>query len=533
MSKRLKNFLITLILTISFGAFADPILDYQNPKDIFSVANLYDWKYLLHYENNKSIMVDRSFFLSPNGMNNPSDELEKTIQEYIKPTFTGENDVICRFPARVSFIKKHFNLPKRKNEPKCSAYKEYRKKVKADDVFVVFAGENNTAPSSMMGHLFLKLSGNVNGITREHSFSFLATFEQNVSVLTYAKMLLNIIDGYYMLSPYQSSVDTYIYGEKRSLWEFKLILNDEEKEKLLQHLWELKEKKLTYDFITHNCGNATIKLLEIANTNIIEDSTKPWTTPTEHLKKLIDNNRVKNISLLPSEDYKKKIKKTGEIKDITDTYPSSKISLGYQHNLNNYITLNFRPVYMDISEPNHLYYDDLETRLFSFDFKYGLKEKNIILDKIDILKMKSIIDFLTDYTYSKDFKISFENKLGEEKTHIRPVVEFGMGTGISILNNTKMYVLPKVGYRYDHFHNLYLTPEIGVISNIGKKSKTIISYEHYIDFKENNRGYNKKISTSFVYKLNKIYSLELNFNRYFETKNKNSNEFWIRAGISF
>ena len=232
------SFAFFILIITSFGCFAQSIKDYQNQDDVFLLSQTEEWKNLLHYDGKNSVIEDVNFFLSSKGRYNPESELLKTIEYYLnQKQEDGDNTVSCRFPARVSFIKKHFNLPKRKNEPKCSAYKEYRKKVKADDVFVVFAGENNTAPSSMMGHLFLKLSGNVNGITREHSFSFLATFEQNVSVLTYAKMLLNIIDGYYMLSPYQSSVDTYIYGEKRSLWEFKLILNDEEKEKLLQHLW--------------------------------------------------------------------------------------------------------------------------------------------------------------------------------------------------------------------------------------------------------------------------------------------------------
>lgn len=525
----MKKLLINITLVISFGAFASPILDYQNPKDILSISNLDEWKYLLHYEDDKSIVVDNSFFLSSNGMNNPSDELEKTIQEYIKPTFTNENDVICRFPARISFINKHFNLPKRKNIPKCAGYKEYRKKVAADDVFIVFAGENNSSPSSMMGHLFLKLSGNIDGIQREHSLSFFAAFQQNMSIWNYIQVLLNNIDGYYILSPYNKKMDEYLEAEKRPIWEFKLNISKEEKELLLQHLWELKEKQIIYDFITHNCGDATIKLLYPRPTK----SKKIWMTPIEHLKLLLNDNKISEINLIPSEEYKHKMEKFNEVKDITDISNSSKFSVGYQHNAKNYITLDFRPVYLDLTDVNNLYFDDLETRFLSFGLKYNLDRNKILLDRFDILKMTSIIDLVPDYIFSKHFKFSFENDYGEEKTHIRPTAEFGLGSAISFGKMIRLYFLPKIGYRYNKVHNFYILPEVGTIIKPAKNWKGIVSYEKYINSNRNNRGYNEKISGSITYKISKDYDITFGIGRYFDTTKNNSYDIWIKTGITF
>ena len=522
-----------LLLLISSGSFAKSIKDYQNPEDVFSVSTQEEWLHLLHYNDKKSVVVDKTFFLSQDGIKNPKNEMDAFIKEYIHPTYTGEEDIVCRFPARVNFIKKHFNLPNRKQTTDCIGYYEFREKVSAEKIYIVFAGENNVSPSSMMGHLFLKLSGKINGITREHAFGFLATFEEQTTVVTYSKILLNIIDGYYMLSPYDTKVLEYTEKEQRPLWEFELKLSEAEKEKLLQHLWELKNKQITYDFIAHNCGNAAIKVLQVAKNDIVNEDKKFWTTPIEYVNKIISDNKVEKINLLPSSDYLKKIKHFNSVKDITNIKLSSKISIGFQHNTNNYLTLNFRPVYLDLSEPNSLYYDDLETKLFSFELKYNLKNNRLIVDKIDILKMTSIIDFTTDFVFSKHFKLSFENDFNEPKTKLRPIVEFGTGIGIPISENIKGYVLPKLGYRYNNIHNLYLNPEVGVIWSTSDKSKMVSSFENYINTKKNNRGYDKKISTSFVYQLNKTYSLELNVNRYFDTENNNINEIWLKTGLLF
>lgn len=534
MSKIVKYlYCLFLSIIISSGSFAQSVKDYQNPEDIFSVSQETDWLNFLHFYGKKSIVVDDAFFLNPDGKNNPENELGALIQEYLHPTYINEEDVVCRFPARINFIKKHFNLPQRKNKTNCVGYNEFRKKVSAQNIYMVFAGENNTSPSSMMGHLFLKLSGSVDGITREHAFSFLATFEEQTSLITYSKILLNIIDGYYMLSPYNQKALEYTEKEQRPLWEIELKLSESEKETLLQHMWELKNKQITYDFISHNCGNATIKILQIAKPGIISKDDKLWTTPLEYVGKVISDNKVEHINLLPSSDYLKKMEHFNSVKNISKANPSSKISIGFQHNRDNYLTLTFRPVYLDLSEPNTLYYDDLETKLFSFELKYNLKNNRVILDKIDVLKMTSIIDFSVDSVLSKHFKLSLENNFDEKKTNLHPTIEFGMGIGIPITQNIQAYILPKLGYRYNDIHNFYLNPEIGSIFTPKDKFKSIISFENYLNTKENNRGYGKKIATSFVYQLNQPYSLELNLNRYFDTDTKNINEIWLKTGFSF
>ena len=492
-----------------------------------------NWLNLLHYENGKSVVNDSSFFLTPNGRTNPKEELDALIKEYLEPSLTNEEDITCRFPARVEFIKTYFDLPKRNKDIACEEYLEFRRKVTAQDIFLVFTAESNTSPSSMMGHLFLKFSGPLDNVTREHAFSFFATFEEKYSFVTYSKILINKIDGYYILSPYNQKITEYTKDEQRPLWEFKLNLSDTEKEKLLKHLWELKEKQITYNFISHNCGNATINVLKVAKPDIIKKETKFWTTPIEFVNKIINDNQIKEINLIPSADYQKKIDSFQTIKDITDIPPSSKLSLGFQHNIDNYLILSFRPVYLDLSDPNNLYYDDLETKLFSLELKYNTEEDKLLIDKVDILKLTSIIDFSVNSALSKHFKLSLENNFNEKGTHLKPTIEFGLGLGIALTKKIRIYILPKAGYRYNKIHNIYLNPELGLILTPIERLKILAYFENYLDIKESNRGYDKKLASTFAYQLNKNYSLELNINRYFNTTEKDINEIGMKASISF
>lgn len=518
------------IICFFVSSVAGASFDYQATEDIEYAADLDEWQYLLHYNAGKSLITDESFFISKTGKNNPQEELKLTIQEYLTPSFMEEEDVVCRFPARISFIKKHFNLPTRKDIPDCKKYKEFKNKVSVDDVFVVMAGENNASPSSMMGHLFLKLSGNINGIKREHSFSFFATFNSSMSIWNYIQVLFNRIDGSYILSPYSKKVDEYLFKEKRPLWEYKLKMPQDDKKILLEHLWELKEKTVKYDFITHNCGDATLNLLPPSFLN--KKNYKLWETPAEKIKLLLDDNKIQDINLLPSDEYKHKMEKTHYIPDITDIHNSSKISIGYQHTHHNYLTMEFRPVYVDLTEVNNQFFDDLETKFLSFNIKYDITDNKLLLNNIDILKLTSIIDFLPDYVFSKHFKFSFENDFDETKTKLKPTLEFGLGSGFTY-NIFRFYILPKIGYRYNKVHNVYLQPETGIIIKPSKKLKGIIVFQKYYDFNKNNRGFNKKISVDLSYQINEKYDLSLMYGKYYHTKSNNHNELWIKLGYHF
>ena len=140
--------------------------------------------------------------------------------------------------------------------------------------------------------------------------------------------------------------------------------------------------------------------------------------------------------------------------------------------------------------------------------------------------MRSIIDYTIQKDYSKHFKLSLENNLGEQKTNLKPTIELGIGWGYYI-KNTALYFIPKGGYRYNNYSNFYLSPEIGIISQI-KNYKLKISYETFLNSKQNNRGYNGKINIYNGFQISDNQDIYINYSHYNQADNKNE----ISVGIS-
>lgn len=517
---------------IPICAFASPAQQTIMLAEQLNLAQDNTFKRLLHYEGGTSLVEKGSpFFISPDGYHNPEAELAATIQSFYKKDVLDDSHALCRFPARFSYLQKQLNLsvsdlPK----PECKQYNEFRQKVRAQSVSLVFAAENNTSPSSMMGHLFLKLSGENDGRRVEHAFSFFAKFPDENSISFYTKALLGNIDGTYILSPYSRKVSDYVFGEERPLWEFEITMEESEKEQLLTHLWELKEKDIQYAFVSHNCGKASVNLLQVAKPEI-KVSQKPFQTPLGYIRNLNEQKAIETISLIPSDSYTKKMQKG--IKNPLNIEGTSRLALYYRHLNGSYLGLSFMPVYLDMIDPSPAYYDALESKIMAFNALYRPKNGHFFIDSIDVLKLKSIIDSSQSFVFSKDFKFSLENDLGQDKTHLRPTLEAGLGLGYEILNGMTPYILPKLGYRYNHFHNFYFTPEMGVIINPWERLRLMASYAPYINTKSQNRGFDSKFSASASYRFYQNYFLFTRLHFYGDTNIHRKREFMTGIAASF
>lgn len=482
-------------------------------KEIFTSL---DWKNLLHYNGEKSVInKDSDFFLSSDGFYNPEAEFKTTLEEFYRPAQLNNNHAICRYPARFDYILRSLKLSKNSfPSPICSEYQKYEEKVVFDKVYVVFAAENNLVPSSMMGHTFLRIDGN----TRSHAFSYFATFTNTTTLKFYADIIRGI-DGAYMLSPYKNKSAEYLHQEGRSIWEFELDLTAEEKSKLKKHLWELKEKKINYSLVSHNCSTALINILKVANSELSTKNIKPYITPIEYIQTLQENNKVSNISIEPSESHKKAIEKFG-LNYIANATKPANISISQDIN-NNLTKINFNPVYQDIRNISDAYFPELESKILDISIDYNNDKQRFIVNNINILKMASIIDYQSTNNLSKYLRIGFENDLFSEKNELKPVFEIGLGIGKKIAHTT-VYVLPKMGYHYDKFSNLYIAPQIGAISRLGNKTKMINIYEKYFNSKNNNRGYNGKYTFYTGYQILKNTEVYFDYSHYDNATNSKS-----------
>lgn len=485
-----------------------------------------DWKNLLHYDKEKSVInKDSDFFLSSKGYYNPEAEFIATLEEFSKTSNLDNNHAICRYPARFEYILQSLNLS-RSNfpTPKCSEYQKYIEKVVFENVYIAFAAENNIVPSSMMGHTFLRIDGN----TRSHAFSYFATFSNTNSLKFYSDIIIGGIDGAYILSSYKDKSAEYLYQENRSIWEFKLSLSDKEKDKLKKHLWELKEKNIDYSLISHNCSTALINILKVANKDFSIDSIKLFITPVEYIQRLHNDNKISDISIEPTETQRNIIEKFG-LNYIGNAPKPTRLSIS-QDLSNNITNMNISPVYQDIRDISDAYFPDLESKMFDLSFNYDNTDKKLTIDKIDILKMKSIIDYSSTNSFSKYFHLGFENDLFNEKTELKPIVEFSLGISKKI-STTSIYILPKIGYHHDKFSNFYISPQIGAISKINDNIKIITSYEKYFNTKQNNIGFDEKYNFYIGYKVSSNNEVYFDYSHYSDAKYSDS--FTIGLSLHF
>lgn len=474
-----------------------------------------DWKNLLHYSGERSVInSDSDFFLSPDGYKNSQAEYFATLKAMADNDISkGDNHAICRYPARFNYIVRSLNL-KANNfpQPQCLAYEEYQQKVPIEKVAIVFASENNISPSSMIGHTFLKLSGTNDRGLKEHSFSYFAALNQ-IDLKFYVDAVTTGLDGAYVLSPYSEKAAEYLYKEKRSLWEFDLKLTPSEIERLKMHLWELKGSNIRYSLISHNCNTAVISILKTANANLKSKSVKPFVTPMEYVQELQAKERLKHISIEPTDYTKEKINQYG-VKNILNANKASRIEIAHHANYDTTI-LKLSPVYQDIRDVNNAYFDEMESKIGEISFGYSGRSDRAYIQSINILKMRSILDYSIAHDYSKHIQLSLENNLGKTGTDLKPTAEIGLGYG-EYGKKIISYILPRIGFRYSHIGNLYLAPEVGIIINVTDNFKMISSYEQYYNSRKNNRGYNSQYYTYIGYKINSVFDIYIAYSRYTE-----------------
>lgn len=562
---------------------ADDIIKIANDKKLYEDRG---WLNLLHYEGKESVVDKKSsFFFSSKGYKNPQQEMVETIKAFFAKNNNGDAHPICSFPARFDFILQNTGFAKENfSKPNCQGYEEFRNKAPLDKAFLVFASENNSTPNSIMGHIFVKISGTVDGKLKEHALSYFATdFDEN-SIKTYLDVVFSSVDGVYALSPYEQKRNHYLFFEQRVIWEVELKLSSEQKTLLHKHMWELKEKNVRYSFVFHNCGTASINLFKLVYEDL--DINKFLPTPIDYVKKIEQNKDIEDVSLIPSPEYNLKMLRDNydvvdlykvrsqstelddkqkylanllhnyyesfgmidnniyknidieklnlkrKTKNILDAKPSSRLYVGYKNLDKDALEINFMPLYQSLLDVSKAHFDDFETKIAAINFVYDDKA---YINKIDIFTAKSLVDASMGWKMlSKDIKFALENSLGEEGFNLKPVVEGGVGYSFAFFDHRlNPYIMPKIGYRYDEVNNFYFAPEYGVILKPVDDIKIIGSYQKYFNSKTNNRGFDEKISITLSYELPKNMMINVGYDKYCATSTESNEEFNIGLGINF
>ncbi len=258
---------------------------------IDNIVNDPVWSALLHLKDQKAKIQDPNFLLSYPKFN-AKQELLLTLAELNKPG----NTFYCRFPARFSFLSQYFSLSKpdintMQSDPRCAELLTYQRKVPSESISVVYASEVLSSASSMMGHVFLKAEGdNDNGKLVQHSISFFTEFSTFNPLTLLYDGLFGGMDGFLIVRPYESDRHRYGVTEQRNVFEYTLQLDPGARQRIMAHVWELKDVEVKYLFQSYNCATLTLYVLGVGEPKLRQH--EKWFVSPADVVKAVENEKL-------------------------------------------------------------------------------------------------------------------------------------------------------------------------------------------------------------------------------------------------
>ncbi|MBN0980460.1 DUF4105 domain-containing protein [Pseudomonas hygromyciniae] len=270
------------------------------------------WLSLGHYEAGKlkgwrSYVSDQKFFIAKDGAHHPDAELKATIDALYAPASLGEEHAQCVYPARTRWLKDQLHLSDLPAVD-CAEFKQWFKDVAPHSAVMIFPAAYLNSPSSMFGHTLLRIDqadvqSNKTALL-SYAINFGAYIEGSDNSILYAwKGLMGGYPGLFALVPYQEKLSEYRSLENRDLWEYRLNLTQVETERMVEHVWELKQIQFDYFFFDENCSYRLLELLQVARPGLRLTEQFPLTAiPTDTVKAVKDAGLVEKIDYRPSRE---------------------------------------------------------------------------------------------------------------------------------------------------------------------------------------------------------------------------------------
>lgn len=306
------RFLVYLSFALwCFSAFgANSKSEVLDDRVLTELAQSSSWLDLLHYHQigiispNESQIDDAEFFLSPQGMIDPKEELKATLQAFQTP-YDGD-DVNkasqCRYPARFNWLKdQHLDL--NLIEPNCPEFQDWFGKLNGESIYLVFPAAYLNSPSSMYGHTLLRIKKKgSNSPLLDYAVNYAANADPNDNQLVFSyKGLTGGYPGVVSVTPYYEKVKEYNFLESRDIWEYKLDLTQQEVNQFIRHVWEVRNTYMEYYFFSENCSYQLLAMLDASSDRL--NTTKNfnyWAIPADTVRELKNAGIIEDVSYRPS-----------------------------------------------------------------------------------------------------------------------------------------------------------------------------------------------------------------------------------------
>jgi hypothetical protein len=257
------------------------------------------WLKLLHYKQSisgyRGLIDSNEFYLAGNGRYNPAAELQANI------TKLADGKQKCNFPARFELLKEQGLLSG--NLDDCADYQQFLQDVQPAGITVLFTNAYMSNPASLFGHTLLRIDTARKGSQMlAHGVNFGAASGTETGFVFALKGLFGGYDGTFGIGPYWNIINTYNNIENRDIWEYRLNLSQAELHFFTAHIYELRQSKVRYYFLSKNCSYMILELLDAVRPELNLTEKYQWQTiPLDTLKTLKNTpHLLKDVNYRPA-----------------------------------------------------------------------------------------------------------------------------------------------------------------------------------------------------------------------------------------
>lgn len=250
----------------------------------------------------RSEVHSESFFIDPNGRDDPYAELSATINAFE----SGDKEAICKYRGRLRWLVEVWpNADSWAANVHCKEFNQWSNNGQAS-LSLVFATGYFKNPASYYGHILLKVNNGGRGLV-DNTVNYGARVPDNENLIPYIfRGLVGSYKASYTSTHFYTNVATFNETDQRDMWEYELDLKGYEYELVLGHAWELLKEEYTYLFLSKNCVYRIGELLSVTGHKDAYKIDKYWVAPQDLIQSLANYRRqdgkslFKNVSYLPS-----------------------------------------------------------------------------------------------------------------------------------------------------------------------------------------------------------------------------------------
>ncbi len=270
------------------------------------------WLSLLHYatgiRGHRSRVDDPRFFLHPTGHVDPRAELHATLTALCLDAAPepGQEDAppsaAERFPARLEWLAETLALEReRLPVPFCAELENVLATITMPTVTLVFPDAYLGTPASMFGHTLLVLGGAQTSPLLRQAINYGAIATDSNGLVYAFRGVFGRYRGRYTLEPFYVKAQQYIDLNQRDLWEYELALEPHEVQRMVRHVWELREIWSAYWFFDENCSYNLLFLLDVARPGLgLSDAAGLWVIPIDTVRAVADADLIRERRWRPS-----------------------------------------------------------------------------------------------------------------------------------------------------------------------------------------------------------------------------------------